>query len=234
MLVKLGYRYEKWKDGIKSPFYWKIEHVPHILVSGITGGGKTVLSQLIVNQLLNEDIEITICDFKAGGDWNGIIQDYSEYTECDMAINRFYDSFCETITEKGHKQKMLLFDEFSSYALSKDSKEFKELMAKVSHIAFMGRSFGYHLMFISQQFNSKVLDTAIRDQFGIKIFMGSTISTESATMLFPNVDIDKSIHLQRFCGYISLPESDIEIIQIPYIDNPLLLKKLLISKGNIN
>ena len=64
--------------------------------------------------------------------------------------------------------------------------------------------------------------------------MGSTISTESATMLFPNVDIDKSIHLQRFCGYISLPESDIEIIQIPYIDNPLLLKKLLISKGNIN
>lgn len=53
-------------------------------------------------------------------------------------------------------------------------------MGKISHIAFMGRSFGYHLILISQQFNAKVLDTAIREQFGIKIYMGTRISTESA------------------------------------------------------
>ena len=37
---------------------------------------------------------------------------------------------------------------FSSYALSKDKKQIKEIMSMVSHIAFMGRSFGYHLIFM--------------------------------------------------------------------------------------
>ena len=107
----------------------------------------------------------------------------------------------------------------------------KDMMSKVSHIAFMGRSFGYHLIFISQQFNAKVLDTAIREQFGIKIYMGSTISTESATMLFPNADIDKSIHLPRFCGYISTLETELDIIQIPFIEEPSKLKDLLVYNG---
>ncbi len=231
-MIRLGYSQEKWQDGIKLPYIWDLKKVPHILDAGTTGGGKTVLAQTIVNQLMNTNIDITICDFKAGGDWDGIVTDYSEYTECDEALGRYYESFCETISNKGHKEKLLLFDEFSSYALSKDAKEFKELMSKVSHIAFMGRSFGYHLFFISQQFNAKVLDTAIREQFGIKIYMGATISTESATMLFPNTEIDKSKHLLPYCGYISMPGKDVEVIQIPYIEEPYKLKRLLQQKGH--
>ena len=231
MLIKLGYSMQSWENGVKAPFFWDTNSVPHILISGITGGGKTVLAQTIVNQLLTEHKSLYICDFKAGGDWDGIITKYAEYKECDNLLNDFYDSFIETIEQKSRSEKYLIFDEFSSYALSKDSKEFKELMAKISHIAFMGRSFGYKLFLISQQFNSKVLDTAIRDQFGIKIYMGSTISTESATMLFPNCDIDKSIHLPKCCGFISMPEKELENIQIPLLSNPDKLKGLLVKKG---
>lgn len=90
---------------------------------------------------------------------------------------------------------------------------------------------GVVLVFISQQFNSKVLDTAIREQFGIKMYMGSTISTESSTMLFPNCEIDKSNHLPRFCGYISMPEKELDIIQMPYLENVEKLKQLLEKKG---
>ena len=231
MLIKLGYSVESWKDGVKSPFFWDTNKVPHILLSGITGGGKTVLAQMVVNQLLSEHKSISICDFKAGGDWDGIIPNYAEYTDCDKLLDIFYNSFVDTIKQKSKSEQYLIFDEFSSYALSKDNKEFKELMAKISHIAFMGRSFGYKLFFISQQFNSKVLDTAIREQFGIKLYMGSTISTESATMLFPNCEIDKSIHLPKCCGYISVPEKDIDTIQIPFLSEPEKLKQLLITKG---
>lgn len=232
MSISVGYSQEKWRDGIKLPYIWDLQKVPHLLLSGITGGGKTSLAQTIMNQILNTNMEITICDFKAGGDWDGIVEDYAEYIDCDEALDHFYTSFCETIAEKGHREKLLLFDEFSSYALSKDNtKDFKDMMSKVSHMAFMGRSFGYHLLFISQQFNSKVLDTAIREQFGIKIYMGSTISTESATMLFPKTDIDKSKHLPPYCGYITMPEREIEIIQAPYIEEPNKLKKLLQQKG---
>lgn len=232
MKVKVGYSADKWQYGVKSAFYWDTEKVPHILISGITGGGKTVLSQYIVNQLLSEHKELYICDFKAGGDWDSIIRNYAEYTDCDKMVDIFYNSFIQDISDKLISEKYLLFDEFSSYALSKDSKEYKTLMSKISHIAFMGRSFGYHLIFIAQQFNAKVLDTAIREQFGIKIYMGSTISIESATMLFPNCEIDKSIHLKRCCGYISMPEKELDIVQAPFIRNPSKLKQLLTKKGD--
>ena len=231
MLIRLGYSHDMWLEGIKSPYIWNTNKVPHAMISGITGGGKTVLSQTVVNQLLKEDCEVYIADFKAGGDWNGIVARYAEYLDCDILLDYYYADFCNTISRKGHKESFLIFDEFSSYALSKDTKEFKDMMSKVSHIAFMGRSFGYHLIFISQQFNAKVLDTAIREQFGIKIYMGSTISTESATMLFPNADIDKSNHLPRFCGFISTPETELDIIQIPFIEEPSKLKDLLVYNG---
>lgn len=230
-MIKLGYNALKWKSGVKVPFTWNTKKVPHILISGVTGGGKTVLSQIIVNQLLDDKADISICDFKAGGDWDNIIPSYAEYNDCDRLLNEFYASFENIIKNKKHKESFLLFDEFSSYALAKDSKDFKELMSKISHIAFMGRSFGFHLILISQQFNAKVIDTAIREQFGIKLYMGSRISTESATMLFPNCEIDKSEALPKYCGYISMPEKELDVIQIPYIREPHKLKKLLIKKG---
>lgn len=233
MLIKLGYSYRKWQFGVKSAIVWNTQKVPHIIVAGITGGGKTVVAQLIANQLLNAHKDISICDFKAGGDWNNIVPDYAEYANCDALLSTFYNSFVEMINRKEHKEKYLVFDEFSSYALSKDTKEFKELMAKISHIAFMGRSFGYHLIFISQQFNAKVLDTAIREQFGIKMYMGSAISSESASMLFPNCEINKSERLPSGCGYISLPEKELEIVQVPFISEPRKLKQLLIQKGRV-
>ncbi|GLB29156.1 hypothetical protein LAD12857_10790 [Lacrimispora amygdalina] len=232
MIIKLGYVHEKWQQsGIKVPIYWKVEKVPHLLISGETGGGKTILSQFIINQLMSAHKDILIADYKAGSDWDNIVPDYGEYAGCDNIINTFYNSFVNTITKKEVAEKYLIFDEFSSFSLSKDTREFKELMAKISHIAFMGRSFGYHLIFISQQFNAKVLDTAIRDQFGIKLYMGSTISTESANMLFPNSEINKGIHLPKCCGYVSLPEREVDVIQIPYISKPQRLKELLIKKG---
>lgn len=231
MLIQLGYSFDKWKYGLKAPFNWNTAKVPHILISGITGGGKTILAQTIANQLLTEKADITICDFKAGGDWNNIVPQYGEYEECNSVFQNFYNAFTDSIQKKEQKESYLIFDEFSSFALMKDTKEFRELMSKISHIAFMGRSFGYHLLFISQQFSSKIIDTAVREQFGIRIYMGSTISSESATMLFPNCDIDKSIHLPSCCGYISMPERDLDIIQIPFISEPSKLKRLLIQKG---
>ena len=230
--IKVGYSMKKWENKIKSPFFWQPAATPHILISGITGGGKTVLSQWILCQLLDTDANIFICDFKAGGDWDGILQQYAEYADCDKLFDEFYNGFIQTIEQRGCVNHYLVFDEFTSFMLAKDSKAFKSTMAKVSHIAFMGRSFGYHLIFISQQFNAKVLDTAIREQFGIKIYMGSTISTESATMLFPNCDINKSAHLPKHCGYISLPEKELDVVQMPLIKNPKMLKNLLINKGH--
>lgn len=101
-LIKLGYSKKTWELGNLEEFFWDFDTVPHILISGITGGSKTVTAQMIVNQLLDINVDISICDFKAGGDWNNILptSKYAEYIDCDNLLKQFYDSFIETIHNK--------------------------------------------------------------------------------------------------------------------------------------
>lgn len=231
--VVLGFSAEAWaKMGYKVPYLWDFHKVPHLLIAGPTGGGKSVCAQLIVRQLLRQGQDISFCDFKAGGDWRGIGAKYAEYGACDDLLNSFFGEFA-TALEAGKpdgRHRFLVFDEFSSYALSKDSKDFKALMAQVGQLALMGRSYGFHLIFISQQFSAKVVDTAIREQFGIRLYMGATISTESAGMLFPGAEIDKGHHLPKHTGYIATPEKELDTILVPQVD-PTALKAQLEQLG---
>ena len=55
---------KSWENGVRAPFFWDTDRVPHVLLSGLTGGGKTVLAQIIVNQILSEHKLLYICDFK--------------------------------------------------------------------------------------------------------------------------------------------------------------------------
>lgn len=231
--ILLGYSAEEWETrGATVPFVWDYRKVPHAQISGFSGGGKSVLAQLMVKQLLEKGVDVNICDYKAGGDWDGIVPKYGQFSDCDAVVDNFFAAFVDAMQTGKRVEKFLVIDEFSSYALSKDAKEFKALMAKISQIAFMGRSFGFHLLLISQQFNAKVADTAIREQLGIKIYMGSKISTESATMLFPNSGIDKSQALPEHCGYISTPEQELDIIMVPKVADPKALKARLQELGN--
>ncbi len=229
--IKLGYSHCAWTEGYKRPILWDTCIVPHICIAGITGSSKTVLGQLILNQLLDTDAEIVLLDYKGDSDWSGITQNYAEFSDCGTLFERWYLKFQSAVMSKKKENVFIIFDEICSYSLSLDAKEFKLFMARLSHLTFMGRSFGYHLIVISQRFEARVMDTAIRDQFGIKICMGSSISTEAQTMLFPNSEIDKNTYLPRFCGYISTPERGLDIIQIPFIENPERLKRLLMYKG---
>lgn len=98
MLIKLGFCASKWKQGVKSAYTWNtIRGSPHLLIAGLSGGGKSVLSQMIVNQLLDVKADISICDFKAGGDWDNIVPKYAEYMDCDKLLNEFYNSFIDTM-----------------------------------------------------------------------------------------------------------------------------------------
>ncbi len=228
--VLIGYNAESWDNGgLVSPFIWKWKKNPHLLISGQTGGGKSVMCQLIVKQLLEQGADLTVCDFKAGGDWDKVGSEYAEYTACGGLLEKFYNEFLKTIESKAYCEKYLLFDEFSSFAQSLGKKDYEKMIEQISHIAFMGRSFGFHLILVSQQFNASVLPTSVREQFATRVYMGSRIYTESATMLFPNTTIDKSVALPEYHGYIATPDTDLATIVIPKIESPLSLKQQLVE-----
>lgn len=231
----LGYELNKWKStGQVAPILWDTAAAPHMMISGPTGGGKTVYVKLLLEQLLKAGASVTVCDFKGQGDYN-CIKDYAAGTECDTVLARFCSDFEKSRAQSGDgRRRVLIFDEFGSYVASKDKKEFDAIMKMISGVIFMGRSYGYSVILISQRFDAETIKTALREQCGIKIYMGSTISQQAATMLFPNSELDKSNRLPPCCGYYSTPKTDLATLTIPKVDIPALDRRLKILGARSN
>lgn len=219
--IVLGYQYEPWQiAGRAVPIVWDMEKAPHLMISGPTGGGKTVFVKTVLEQLLKSGADVTICDFKGYGDLRGFGNAYTAGKDCDALLTSFCANF-ETTRNQGTPSKqtsVLIFDEFGSFTASKEKKEFDALMRMISPVIFMGRAYGYHIILMSQRFDADTIKTALREQFGIKVYMGPNISQQAATMLFPGSDIDKCERLPPYCGYISTPKVDNAVIITPKID----------------
>ncbi len=232
--IVLGYSATKWNDGgIVSPYIWACSKTdPHLLISGPTGGSKTTTLMLIVRQLLSAKKDLRIADYKASKDWDEIFHSdrFGEYTDCDRIVNEFYELFVESIKNKEYHERYLIIDEFGSFVSSHSRADLTDLMTKLKHIAFMGRSFGYHLILVSQQFNANVLPTELRDNFQTRIHMGQ-LHTETQRMLFENQTVDKSKPIKRYTGFISAPNIEFDTIVIPELQNVQHLKSDLIALG---
>lgn len=232
----LGYSYDKWAStGQAVPILWDVAAAPHMMVSGPTGGGKTVYVKLLLEQLLKIGTTVTVCDFKGHDDLRGFVNDFAAGSECDTVLARFCSDFEKDRAQGGRGgRQVLIFDEFGSFAATKEKKEFDSLMREISNIIFMGRSYGYSIILIAQRFDAEIIKTNLREQFGIKIYMGSTISQQSATMLFPNSELDKSARLPPCCGYFSTPKTDLDTLTIPKVDIPALDRRLKILGARSN
>jgi len=218
--IVLGYSYEKWvTTGQVVPIPWDIAAAPHIMVSGPTGGGKSIYTKILIYQILEAGASVCLCDYKGQSDYRGLVKDCSIGAECDARLTQFCVDFekAKELGENG-KWRVLIFDEFGSFAASKDKKEWETLMKTISSVVFMGRSYKYSIVLVSQRFDADTIKTSYREQFGVKVFMGPTISQQSATILFPNSEVDKSTRLPPCCGYISTPKTDCDTIIIPKVD----------------
>lgn len=225
----LGYRYETWKaTGQVDPIIWDTATAPHLLVAGPTGGGKTVFVKLLLERLMREGAAVTVCDFKGFGDYGDFVAAYATGIECDTMLSAFCADF-EHTREVGKaitKKKVLIFDEFSAFSASKSSKERELLMRQVFSLVAMGRAYGYHVILVGQRFDADVLKTALREQFGVRVHMGASISQEAARMLFPGAELNKGGRLAPCCGYISTPTVGIDTLILPTVDIAALNRRL--------
>ena len=173
-----------------------LSQIPHMLIGGSSGSGKSVLMGLLLHQALTKGMELYIADFKGGLDYNGspwkgeceinTTIDSVTYTLDSIVIelNRrkqlLYDAECKNINEYNDKCEGSLHrivfgcDELAELT-DKAGITDKEHKAKIDHvigqlstIARQGRALGIHLILATQRPDANVLPGQIKNNIDFR------------------------------------------------------------------
>lgn len=82
---------------------WDVTKLPHGLIAGASGGGKTTILRSIVHQAIYKHFNVSVLDFKGGGDFNDVEQENAKYHDLEDG----YGPFIVSDLEEAHQ---LLFD----------------------------------------------------------------------------------------------------------------------------
>lgn len=182
-------------ESILGPVTVNLAHIPHILLGGSTGSGKSVLLKLLLMQALHKGAEIFIADFKGGVDFPQIW-----HYKCWMCFNEqdllqmltdlvaelerrkalFLTAGCANIDEYNmtgneHLKRWVFGCDEVAEALDKTgrSKEEKELLGqienKLSTIARQGRAFGIHLILATQRPDATIIPGQIKNNMDFRV-----------------------------------------------------------------
>lgn len=172
-----------------------LSKIPHILLGGSTGSGKSVLLKLLLMQMVKKNAVVNIADFKGGVDfpkiWHGkcrmcfeedtlveLLTELVEELEARKVI--FRKCGCPNIDEynqqTGANLKRYVFacDEVAEVldkvGLTKEQKEKVSLIeSKLSIIARQGRAFGIHLILATQRPDANILSGQIRNNIDCRV-----------------------------------------------------------------
>ena len=182
-------------ESFTGPVSVNLERVPHILLGGATGSGKSVLLKLLLMQANKKGANVCIADFKGGVDFPPVW-----HKECRMCFEeRSTLELLTELTEELERRKQLLKasglpnidhhnaatgDNLKRYIFACDelaemldktglTKEQKEIVVKIEGllgtIARQGRAFGIHLILATQRPDSAILNGQIKNNINCRI-----------------------------------------------------------------
>ena len=182
-------------ESLLGPVKVNLAHIPHILLGGSTGSGKSILLKLLLMQALHKGAEIFIADFKGGVDFLPIwhYKCWMCFNECDLlkmltdlvdALERrkklFLAAGCANIDEynktcEDHLKRWIFACDEVAEVLDRSgrSKEEKEMLSqiesKLATIARQGRAFGIHLILATQRPDATVIPGQIRNNIDFRV-----------------------------------------------------------------
>lgn len=172
-----------------------IEAIPHVLIGGATGSGKTYLLKHLLYQSISKGYTVIIADFKGGVDypqhWKNkciFLTDINNTIRELKKINDEMDIRKENLAKEGirnidiynnkkntqYKHVVFACDELAELldtsGLDKEEKSKRQEVVKfLSSIARLGRAFGIHLFLATQRPDAEVVTGQIKNNISYRI-----------------------------------------------------------------
>ncbi|EEU75723.1 FtsK/SpoIIIE domain-containing protein [Enterococcus faecalis] len=206
------------KDGsmkLMKNIYWNFDSLPHMLIAGGTGGGKTYFILTIIEALLRTKAKLFILDPKnadladLGTVMENVYYKKEDISECiDDFYNRMINRSLEMKKMSNYKTgenyaylklepNFLIFDEYVAFMEMLNNKDSLVIMNKLKQIVMLGRQAGFFIILACQRPDAKYLQDGIRDQFNFRVALGR-MSELGFSMMFG--DVDKRFFLKQIKG----------------------------------
>lgn len=217
--------------------WWEYDKLPHMLIAGGTGGGKTYFILTLIESLLQTHATLYILDPKN-----------ADLADLDVAMPNVYykkedmmaciDSFYESMMKRSEDMKQmeqyktgenyayldlpanfLIFDEYVAFMGMLSNKESSAVLDKLKQIVMLGRQSGFFLILACQRPDAKYLGEGIRDQFNFRVALGR-MSELGYGMMFGS-DVQKEFFLKQIKGrgYVDVGNNVISEFYTPLVPN---------------
>lgn len=225
------------KDGsmqLMKNVAWSFDSLPHMLIAGGTGGGKTYFILTIIESLLQTNAKLFILDPKNAdlADLGTVMDNvYFKKEEISACIDDFYDRMMarsldmkkmtnyktgENYAYLGLEPNFLIFDEYVAYMEMLSAKENMAVMNKLKQIVMLGRQAGFFIILACQRPDAKYLQDGIRDQFNFRVALGR-MSELGYSMMFGDVDKEFFLKQIRGRGYVDVGTNVISEFYTPLV-----------------
>jgi S-DNA-T family DNA segregation ATPase FtsK/SpoIIIE len=186
--------------GPTSTWHVRISKAPHILVAGMTGGGKSVFVHKLITQVLfnntPNEVRLLLIDPKRieFGRYKGVPHLVADpayeaqrienllvwaVTEMQMRFDFMEQSGMTDITSQGRWPRLLIFiDELANLIIGN-----KKMEKPIVEIASMGRAAGVHLILATQRPSADVITGLIRANVPTRVCMPVITKMDSRIVL---------------------------------------------------
>ena len=182
-------------ESLLGPVTVNLAHIPHILLGGSTGSGKSALLKLLLMQSLRKGAEVYISDFKGGVDFPTVWHKkcHMRFNEQDLLYTlnqlvavlkyrkkRLAETGCKDLdtyneaTREDLPRLVFACDEVAEVLdRTGRSKEDKELLTQIesrlSTLARLGRAFGIHLILATQRPDANIIPGQIKNNMDFRV-----------------------------------------------------------------